>query len=199
MLIKTSAIALALLIPMSAVAEEIKQRSYGYSYDVAKSVNSYVFVVCSDCKDDTLAKVPVPIKLAMRMSAEEPLAKPIQNPVIQKQEEESSTKKQATKQSGLIGAVHFDFDRSLLVKSEQENLDQISGQIPSDKSVDLTGYTCSIGTDDYNKGLSYKRASSVASYLATKGVRIGKVEGKGKCCPVSENIKINRRVEVEIR
>jgi len=199
MLIKTSAIALALLIPMSAVAEEIKQRSYGYSYDVAKSVNSDVFVVCSDFKDDTLTKVPVPIKLAMRMSAEEPLAKPIQNPVIQKQEEESSTKKQATKQSGLIGAVHFDFDRSLLVKSEQENLDQISGQIPSDKSVDLTGYTCSIGTDDYNKGLSYKRASSVASYLATKGVRIGKVEGKGKCCPVSENIKINRRVEVEIR
>ena len=199
MLIKTSAVALALLIPKSAVAEEIKQRSYGYSYDVAKSVNSDVFVVCSDFKDDTLTKVPVPIKLAMRMSAEEPLAKPIQNPVIQKQEEESSTKKQATKQSGLIGAVHFDFDRSLLVKSEQENLDQISGQIPSDKSVDLTGYTCSIGTDDYNKGLSYKRASSVASYLATKGVRIGKVEGKGKCCPVSENIKINRRVEVEIR
>ena len=199
MLIKTSAVALALLIPMSAVAEEIKQRSYGYSYDVAKSVNCDVFIVCSDCKDDKLTKAPVPIKLAMRMSAEEPHAKPIQNPVIQKQEEEAAANKQATKQSGLIGAVHFDFDRSLLVKSEQENLYQISGQIPSDKSVDLTGYTCSIGTDDYNKGLSYRRASSVASYLATKGVRIGRVEGKGKCCPVSENIKINRRVEVEIR
>jgi len=198
MLIKTSAVALTLLIPMSALAEEIKQRSYGFSYDVAKSVNSDVFIVCSDCKDDKLTKVPVPIKLAMRMSAEEPLPKPLQNYVIQKQEE-VSVNKQATKQSGLIGAVHFDFDRSLLVKSEQENLDQISGQIPSDKSVDLTGYTCSVGTDDYNKGLSYKRASSVASYLATKGVRIGKVEGKGKCCPVSENIKINRRVEVEIR
>jgi outer membrane protein OmpA-like peptidoglycan-associated protein len=198
MLIKTSAVALALLIPMSAVAEEIKQRSYGYSYDVAKSVNSDVFIVCSDCRDDTLTKVPVPIKLAMRVSAEEPLAKPIQNPVIQKQEE-ASANKQATIQSGLIGSVLFDFDRSLLVKSEQENLDQISGQIPADKNVDVTGYTCSIGTDDYNKRLSYKRASSVASYLMTKGVTIGRVEGKGKCCPVSENNKINRRVEVEIR
>ena len=198
MLMKTSAVALALLIPMSAVAEEIKQRSYGYSYDVAKSVNSDVFIVCSECKDDTLTKVPVPIKLAMRVSAEEPLAKPLQNHVTQKQEE-ASVNKQATIQSGLIGAVHFDFDRSLLVKSEQEKLDQISGQIPADKSVDVTGYTCSIGTDDYNKGLSYKRASSVASYLATKGVSIGKVEGKGKCCPVSDNNKINRRVEVEIR
>ena len=199
MLIKASAVALALLIPMTGAAEEIKQRSYGYSYDVAKSVNSEVFVVCSDCKDDKLTKAPAAIKLAMRMSEEEPLVKPIQNPVIQKQEEESSANKQSTKQSGLIGAVHFDFDRSLLVKSEQETLDQISGQIPPDKSVDVTGYTCSIGTADYNKGLSYKRASSVASYLATKGVSIGRVEGKGKCCPVSENIKINRRVEVEIR
>jgi len=198
MLMKTSTVALVLLIPMSAVAEEIKQRSYGYSYDVAKSVNSDVFIVCSDCKDDTLTKVPVPIKLAMRMSVEEPLAKPLQNPVTQKQEE-ASVNKQATIQSGLIGAVHFDFDRSLLVKSEQENLDQISGQIPADKSVDVIGYTCSIGTDGYNKGLSYKRASSVASYLMSKGVSIGKVEGKGKCCPVSDNNKINRRVEVEIR
>jgi len=96
--------------------------------NVAKSVNSDVFIVCSDCKDDTLTKVPVPIKLAMRMSAEEPLPKLLQNSVIQKQEE-VSVNKQATKLSGLIGAVLFDFDRSLLVKNEQENLDQISRQI----------------------------------------------------------------------
>lgn len=194
MLFKTSAVVLALLIPMTCAAAGIKQRSFSYSYDVAKSTEGDVFVVCVDCKDDSLSIVPEPVKLALRMSTEEPLAK-----LEQRKIEETSAAKPATALSGLIATVHFDFDRSLLAKDEEVALDQLSRQIPSDNRVDITGFSCSIGSDVYNNGLSYNRAKSVAAYLMAKGVSIGKIEGKGKCCPVSDHKNLNRRVEVEIR
>ena len=75
MFIKTCVVVLALLIPMPGAAAGIKQRFYSYSYDVAKSAEGDVFVVCVDCKDDSLNIVPEPLKLALRMSTEEPIAK----------------------------------------------------------------------------------------------------------------------------
>jgi outer membrane protein OmpA-like peptidoglycan-associated protein len=75
----------------------------------------------------------------------------------------------------------------------------------SDRTALIVGYTDSIGGEDYNLGLSQRRADSVKSYLVNQG--IGSVRlaasGKGKGSPVADNSSAtgrqqNRRVEVII-
>ena len=192
MLNKTTALILSLLMPLPGIAAEIKQRSYRYEYDVAKASDSDVFVVCSGCQDDKLTKETQPLKLALRLATPPPAMEP-QLPIT---EEAKPVAKQEAELKGLIGTAYFDFDRSLLVAQEKTSLEQLAKLIPPEKSVVVTGYTCSIGKDAYNEKLSYRRAQSVASYLMAMGVRVGNIDGKGKCCPASENKQLNRRVEV---
>ncbi|MFZ4857595.1 MAG: OmpA family protein [Desulfuromonadaceae bacterium] len=191
MLKRASALILSLITPLPGIAAEIKQRPYSYSSDVVSTTDSDVFVVCSDCPDDKLTKEAPPIKLAIRLSTPLP-AVAMPAPI----EEAKPAIKQEAELKGLIGTVHFDFDRSTLVSREKLNLQQLAKQIPEKTLVAVTGYTCSIGKETYNETLSYQRARSVASYLMSLGVRVGNVEGKGKCCPVSDDKQLNRRVEV---
>jgi hypothetical protein len=84
----------------------------------------------------------------------------------------------------------------------EANLDgsarQIMDQVPSGTRVNVTGYTCSIGSEDYNDKLSRRRAGVVASYLQSRGVTINVINGKGECCPVSTtDLSKNRRVLIE--
>jgi len=74
-----------------------------------------------------------------------------------------------------------------------------------ERSAVIEGYTDSIGTEDYNQGLSQRRADSVKSYLITQGVAAARLDasGKGESHPVGDNASSdgrqqNRRVEVVI-
>jgi hypothetical protein len=74
-----------------------------------------------------------------------------------------------------------------------------------DRTVVVEGYTDSVGTDDYNQGLSERRADSVKSYLVRQGVGAQRLSalGKGKQDPIAGNDSAggrqqNRRVEVVI-
>lgn len=192
MLNKTTALILTLMMPLPGIAAEIKQRSYSYAYDVAKASDGDVFVVCFECQDDKLTKEIQPIKLALRLATPAPVVEP----QLSITGEAQPAAKQEAELRGQIGTVYFDFDRSLLVAHERTSLEQLAKLVPPEKSVVVTGYTCSIGKDSYNEKLSYRRANSVASYLVELGVRVGRVEGKGKCCQKSKNKKLNRRVEV---
>ena len=69
----------------------------------------------------------------------------------------------------------------------------------------IEGHTDSIGGEDYNLGLSQRRADSVKSYLVKQGIRSSRLSasGKGKGSPVADNSSAtgrqqNRRVEVII-
>jgi outer membrane protein OmpA-like peptidoglycan-associated protein len=69
----------------------------------------------------------------------------------------------------------------------------------------IEGYTDSVGSEDYNQGLSERRADSVKSYLAGQGIGSTRLSasGKGKSDPVAGNDSAsgrqqNRRVEVII-
>lgn len=71
--------------------------------------------------------------------------------------------------------------------------------------IQIAGHTDSQGTEDYNLGLSERRARSVAAYLISTGVDAGRVTsiGFGESVPLSSNDTaagraINRRVEVTI-
>jgi outer membrane protein OmpA-like peptidoglycan-associated protein len=71
--------------------------------------------------------------------------------------------------------------------------------------IEVAGHTDSTGTAEYNKGLSQRRANSVADYLVTRGViqaRIMTAAG-GEDHPIASNATeqgraANRRVEVTL-
>jgi outer membrane protein OmpA-like peptidoglycan-associated protein len=74
-----------------------------------------------------------------------------------------------------------------------------------DRTALIEGHTDSIGGEDYNLGLSQRRADSVKSYLVNQGIGSGRLSasGKGKDSPIADNSSAtgrqqNRRVEVII-
>ncbi len=112
----------------------------------------------------------------------------------------------------------FDFDSAKLKPEGKQSLDDLMaklGKVKYDVIV-AVGYTDRIGSEDYNKRLSVRRANSVKSYLvANKGVDASNVfvDGKGEANPVTGTTCIgkgmstkkliaclqpDRRVEIEI-
>ncbi len=73
------------------------------------------------------------------------------------------------------------------------------------RTVMIEGYTDSVGSEDYNQGLSQRRADSVKTYLVEQGVGSVRLNasGRGESDPVADNDSAtgrqqNRRVEVII-
>lgn len=100
----------------------------------------------------------------------------------------------------------FDFDKAILKPDMKTALDNLIGQLSADDTiVDLTivGHTDSTGTEEYNLGLSLRRAQAVVGYLKANGLQGLTFEqvGKGESEPVagndtSEGRAKNRRVEI---
>jgi peptidoglycan-associated lipoprotein len=75
-----------------------------------------------------------------------------------------------------IGAIYFDFDKFNIKKSQAPKLDEIASKIQSDaREVLIVGFADTRGSSKYNFNLSMYRAQMVASYLAKKGVDIGRM------------------------
>ncbi|MEN3029099.1 MAG: OmpA family protein [Aquificaceae bacterium] len=75
-----------------------------------------------------------------------------------------------------VGAVQFDFDRFDLKPSEAKKLDDMAGKLKEEsKEVLVVGFADKRGSSRYNFNLSMWRAQMVASYLAKKGVDIGRI------------------------
>ena len=111
------------------------------------------------------------------------------------------------KQIGTV-SVTFGFDKSVLTKSDKEQLDGLGTQLSAAKSyiLEVTGGTDSVGNADYNYQLSQRRAEAVVQYLAAKfNVPAHKfyLIGIGKDVEVATNRTAagraqNRRVEVQV-
>lgn len=105
------------------------------------------------------------------------------------------------------GNITFAFNDATLNPAFTGTLDKVAQTLIQydQTSINLAGYTDSVGSDSYNLNLSKQRAASVANYLVSKGVpanRIG-VNGFGKANPVASNDTDagraqNRRVELTI-
>lgn len=110
----------------------------------------------------------------------------------------------APKMPELVGA-NFDFDKSFVRNADFDNLDKSAATLKEwgNVKVEVAGHTDSIGTDEYNMGLSLRRARAVRDYLVSKGVAADRliIKGYGESRPVADNGTRegrfqNRRVEL---
>ena len=90
--------------------------------------------------------------------------------------------------------LEFAFDSATLTSNDIAKLDEVVGALnnPKLKTIGGTidGYTDSIGSTDYNLGLSKRRAESVARYLQSRGVELSgrfSVNGYGESSPIASN------------
>ncbi len=105
-------------------------------------------------------------------------------------------------------SVLFGFDKDNLTKKDKAALDDLAKDIPNAKGYIITieGGTDSVGSEEYNYGLSQRRADSVVQYLASKyNVPAHKIYliGLGKDKPVDSNRTAagrakNRRVDIKL-
>lgn len=106
-----------------------------------------------------------------------------------------------------IPTIYFDFDKSTLRPEAQAELDKLADQLNAAKEYDIVigGHTDNIGTEQYNMGLSERRAQAVVKYLLRKGVNNAYVGSNnyGETKPAVpnttlENKRKNRRAEFEV-
>ena len=105
----------------------------------------------------------------------------------------------------VLEGVNFEFDKAVIRPQDYAILDQniVALKEWGDVDVEVAGHTCSIGTEEYNLGLSQRRAEAVRNYLVSKGVSANRltVRGYGESRPTVSNDTRegraqNRRVEL---
>jgi len=86
----------------------------------------------------------------------------------------------------------FDFDKAVVKPEGQRILDEkiVTGMKmhPQVSLLIITGHADRIGTEEYNQGLSERRANAVKAYLAKQGIAAERmtVSGKGESEPNPE-------------
>ena len=115
--------------------------------------------------------------------------------------------KPVTEKVTLAADVFFDFDKAVLKPEGKAKLDDLVGKL---KAVNLEviiaiGHTDNIGTFEYNKKLSVRRAEAVKAHMVSKGIEPNRIytEGKSFSQPIADNRTAegrakNRRVEIEV-
>jgi outer membrane protein OmpA-like peptidoglycan-associated protein len=100
--------------------------------------------------------------------------------------------------------IQFRFDSSDLDVDAASTLMELRDALNATPNLRLmlVGHTDAIGTPQYNKSLSFRRAQSVMNWLIAQGVASGRlaVDGKGQEQPVADNgtdagRAVNRRVQ----
>jgi len=113
---------------------------------------------------------------------------------------ETKIDKQEAKQKKVSLVVYFDLDKNTLKKGEEEKLGNFLETLRGAKEINVTGYTCDLGTQAHNDALARTRARQVEKYLVTHGIPESSIttNGLGKCCfASSKDRELNRRAEVE--
>jgi OOP family OmpA-OmpF porin len=105
----------------------------------------------------------------------------------------------------VVKGVHFAFDSARLTPTGERIVDEAAAALKAQPEIayEVGGHTCSIGTDQYNFGLSERRATTVMDGLLSRGVWPGQLTMRwyGESNPVASNDTEagrmeNRRVEI---
>jgi len=107
-------------------------------------------------------------------------------------------------------SIHFKFDSTEVIEASSESVDVLATALMDDtlkgKKVTIIGHTDEQGTDEYNKGLSRKRAESIAKAIAKKYPQLSDqitVRGAGENEPLYTgktdwDYQMNRRIEIKV-
>jgi len=108
----------------------------------------------------------------------------------------------------IVTNINFAFDRADVRGDLKERLARVIQLLKEMPNVDvqIVGYTDDIGSAEYNRALSLRRAESVRDYIISRGIddtRLS-VSGRGKTNPLVPNSTpegraVNRRVEFVVR
>ena len=101
----------------------------------------------------------------------------------------------------------YDFNSDQIRAEAGNNLRNLASSLSKFPNTDvlIVGHTDSVGTADYNMGLSQRRANAAQAYLAGQGVSAARLRatGRGESEPIAPNStdagrQLNRRVEIAI-
>ena len=106
-----------------------------------------------------------------------------------------------------LGDVLFDSGRAELKSGAMRTIDQLATFLKDnpERTVSVEGYTDSVGGDNFNLGLSQRRADAVSTALTSRGLDLARIaaRGYGESRPVASNDTAegrqrNRRIEIVI-
>ncbi|MBI4371406.1 MAG: OmpA family protein [Elusimicrobia bacterium] len=125
----------------------------------------------------------------------------------QRQAQEALRAVQEKVDRGELPQIRFEFDKDAILPESYPTLDQIALILRSDDRLKLfiRAHADAVGTDAYNLDLSERRAKSVKTYLAKRGVPPPTMffKGFGESAPIADNETDagrakNRRVEFRV-
>jgi outer membrane protein OmpA-like peptidoglycan-associated protein len=97
----------------------------------------------------------------------------------------------------LLEAVHFDFNKSVITPTAVPILDRVAESMLGypEAVFEIAGHTDSVGTFAYNFLLSARRAAAVRNYLIQRGVPASKMTavGYGEGFPIAPNATVRGR------
>lgn len=195
----------------------------GYVSDSANQIWTSPYGLCWKTTDWTPEKAaapcdavrrveaPAPPPVAVAPPAPPPAAAPAPTPLVTA----PAAPPPLIEQISLSSDVLFEFDKAELRPSGQKKLDEIAERVKGAnvQQIVAIGHADRIGSDDYNKQLSEKRAEAVKQYLAQKGIQKEvRSEGRGESQPVTGDqckgtsgakliscLQPDRRVDIEVR
>ena len=96
----------------------------------------------------------------------------------------------------VIDNIFYDFDKAVLRDESKAALDEMA-QIMRDNpniTIEMASHTDRVGSDEYNIGLSQRRAKSVIDYLISVGIKADRLQwqGYGKSRPKTITKKLAR-------
>ena len=105
------------------------------------------------------------------------------------------------------GDVTFDTNSTVVKPGLYTEIDRVAGVLNRypETLIRVEGHTDSVGSEEYNMDLSFRRSNSVRDLLVQRGVNISRIQtvGFGETIPVATNAteagrQLNRRVEIKV-
>jgi outer membrane protein OmpA-like peptidoglycan-associated protein len=108
----------------------------------------------------------------------------------------------------VLSNIYFKFNKATFKDESFQELNKLESMMSENTGlqIEISGHTDNIGTKEYNKMLSQRRANAVKDYLVKKGVDARRITavGYGEEKPLASNDdekegrELNRRVEFKV-
>jgi outer membrane protein OmpA-like peptidoglycan-associated protein len=180
-----------------AKARELAEKGVGTSWGCrTKEAKALLADARNLAKEAELAKAPPkpapkPVAKPAPPPPPKPVAKPAKVPPAPPAVPKAVAVAPVTKKVIILIGVNFTFDSAELTPQTKALLDEhvVLLKKESFSKVQVAGHTDSTGPEDYNEGLSERRAKAVMEYLASKGIPQEKLEavGYGESRPIDSN------------